>query len=676
MDKWDNNLLNKNGIGWRFPSNDHGNEVGFGDAGIETFKNDIHKSNARENTQNSLDARYDDRPVEIHFKLDTLPISFFPQVEKFKEVLSSCKKYWKSKENYVEILDNALKTMNSDTITVLKVSDYNTTGLLGSRENERSQWKSLIRQVGVSEKPSGSGGSFGIGKHAPFACSKIRTVFYGTKDIDGNVAFQGKSMLVTHLREDGETTQGTGFYGIEDQNKPIFDFSLLPEYFKRDRCGTDIFIMGFNASEGWEEKVIKTILEDFFIAIKEGKLVVEVNDTRINQNTIYDLMEKFSQEGSWPADKYYSVYCSEESIYKSISNFEGMGEIELRLLTGKNFPKKVAMFRATGMKIFDMDRFMNMPIRFAGVFVAKGELINDFLRICEPPEHNKWVADRYEKNPKRAKDIINKIKRWIRDEVKALASQGEAEECDVEGMSQFLPDDMSEHIDTQNTTEVEGEKNTPAEIQLRSHYRDRVQPKASEGIPVTEDELIDEGGGNSEGKSDFDNGDEAEGDTGGGGTNRNDTSGGSGGSGAGDGHGNRGVGNNDGNSEPKDGNNGGGAPESKGRKTPKIFKRIDIQNIRAFSIDANAGIYSISFVPQVSAIEGLVELQVLGDTDDEPAPIKSAKLKESVTELPYIGNGKIGSVSFNKGQKITLEIKLACNERCAMGVNAYANEVS
>ena len=65
--------------------------------------------------------------------------------------------------------------------------------------------------TGASDKSGTAGGSFGIGKFAPFACSDFRTVFYSTLDKDGVKAYQGVSRLTSFRTASGMVTQGTGF---------------------------------------------------------------------------------------------------------------------------------------------------------------------------------------------------------------------------------------------------------------------------------------------------------------------------------------------------------------------------------------------------------------------------------------------------------------------------------
>lgn len=80
---------------------------------------------------------------------------------------------------------------------MLRVSDYNTTGLKGAfSDNKITPWKSLVQGNAFSVKSADNvAGSYGIGKAAPFVVSGLQTVFYRTYDENGERVAQG----VTHL---------------------------------------------------------------------------------------------------------------------------------------------------------------------------------------------------------------------------------------------------------------------------------------------------------------------------------------------------------------------------------------------------------------------------------------------------------------------------------------------
>ncbi len=88
-------------IDWLFPPNHDGEQHGLNDAGVETFRDNPLSSLAREITQNSCDAADADsgKPVEVHFVLQELPMSKFPEAESFKRTLKACESYWKKSTN-------------------------------------------------------------------------------------------------------------------------------------------------------------------------------------------------------------------------------------------------------------------------------------------------------------------------------------------------------------------------------------------------------------------------------------------------------------------------------------------------------------------------------------------------------------------------------------------------
>lgn len=663
MDRWDERKLDNMKIGWRFPSNDHGKEDGVNDAGIETFLNKPIESLARESIQNSLDARDKsiDKPVEVHFKLSKHPTSIFPLSKEFSNIINSCKKFW-SDAKTTEFLNKAFKTINNDEIEVLTISDYNTTGLMGAEQVRNSDWSKLIKSVGSSDKAQGSGGSFGIGKHAPFACSLLRTIFYGTKDIDGKEAFQGKSILVTHTMEGDETTQGTGYFGYKQYNTAIIGYDNLPKIFRREENGTDLFVMGFNKVRDWETRIIKSVLEEFFVAIKSGRLIVRVEDIVINEASLKNIIDRYSQDDpEWLAGKYFNALVSKDTERKSVKDFEGMGEVELYILPGKNYPKRIAMVRATGMKIFDKGRF-HTPLKFAGVFIAKGDKINEFLRNCEPPTHDSWIYERYNKDADKAKSVLTKLNKWIHESVRELANKGQVDEADAEGMSQFLPDEFTENNQRDNE-DKEGEKGAPVEIQIRTKKKELRNTDGKSDIQEIiniDDAAADSDEGNGTGDE------EHEIPTGGG-------------PGEHAGHGGGGGGGETGTGGEDPTGSGKNPPQVKGKNSPaahKSYKLIEIKGLRAFCSDPDQGIYRIMFEPLKDTEETILQIKVLGDTDDELAPIQSAKVSSTSQELSIISSGRIGKFPMKKKEKITFEVKLACIERCALGVTVYGTEIS
>ena len=121
----------KRGVGWNFPTNDDGQENGLNDPGIETFKDHPLSSLAREVLQNSSDAADGStRPVQVHFERLDIPASEFPGYPDFKKTLQACADYWKGSPSTERFIKSALAVLSRPSLTILKISDFNTTGLV------------------------------------------------------------------------------------------------------------------------------------------------------------------------------------------------------------------------------------------------------------------------------------------------------------------------------------------------------------------------------------------------------------------------------------------------------------------------------------------------------------------------------------------------------------------
>lgn len=629
----------KRGVGWNFPTNDDGQENGLNDPGIETFKDHPLSSLAREVLQNSSDAADGStRPVQVHFERLDIPASEFPGYPDFKKTLQACADYWKGSPSTERFIKSALAVLSRPSLTILKISDFNTTGLVvGAKADRTSDWFKLTKSVGASDKHAGKLGSFGIGKHATYACSDLRTVFYGTRDNAGATAVQGVAKLVSH-KKDRATTQGTGYFGTRAGNKPMLDFAALPGLFARKKTGADVYIMGFHDFDDWDARIIKSVIESFFVAIHTGRLIVKVGKTTVNDTSLSKLIAKHYAEpdANFFADEYYQALTSEGVVVHTEADFAGYGPIKLTLLEHKDFKKKVAMFRRSGMKIFDK-RFQT-PSRFSAVFTAEGPKLDALLRTLEPPSHNAWEPERGE-DPAVSKKVLNDLFGWVREKIRQLVGSESAQEIDADGISQYLPDDM-EDSDRGLPQKVEEFNEEPAPI-LDMRIRSTPPPTAPnyDAEKASEDE---------EGEGDGD----ATGGAGGGGEDGTGTGTGAGGDGAGTGG---------------SGTSGGGSSSTGADHS----KRVDLTNLRIYCSDPAKGKYRLLFEPRSDDASQL-RIFVIGEVGAEPAQIASYALNGG-PEIQIDSKGLIGPLTLKKGERATLDIVLQDSLRCALGVNAYAN---
>ncbi|MFD1636242.1 hypothetical protein ACFSDI_04095 [Evansella tamaricis] len=425
---------------WYFPINAEGGQPeGLNDSGVESFRGNQIESLAREIIQNSTDARkINNKPVKVLFRKFFINKNSFPNRTGLLKSLDSCREYKRTPHNAKDFFKKAINILETEKITFLQVSDFNTTGLVGVSE-EASDWENLVKSIGISNKGGSSGGSFGIGKSAPFACSNLRTIFYHTYNQNHERAFQGVSRLASHF--DGENeTRGTGFYGLKKNTQPITNSYSIPKWYDRKDYGTDIFVAGFINDDSWEEKIIMAVLENFFVAIYEEKLIVEVGKVTINKSNLKMLIDRYIKiNKNLYANEYFSAITFGERTSKDI---KGLGTVLLYLQKNDEFSKKVAMVRSTGMKITHMDRFRG-GIKFSGVLLIQGQELNKLLRKTEPPAHDKWEAARHE-DPKLADSVIKELGRFVRESVKGMNKFHEKNKLDFKGFNKFLPDYLNE----------------------------------------------------------------------------------------------------------------------------------------------------------------------------------------------------------------------------------------
>lgn len=436
-------------ICWNFPNNNDGKISGISEAGIETFRGDLLKSLAKEICQNSLDAIAESKDkVLVEFELYELPFKNDGRIIGLKEYFKLAKEYWKENEKTIRILEKAEKNFERDKIRILRISDYNTTGLIGSDKKKNSTWNNLVKSSGVSDKTGSSGGSYGIGKSAPFACSDLRTVFYNTLDINGLKAFQGVANLVSFEKEKDKTTQGTGYYGNSEDNTAIRNMEYFGSYVRKE-CGTDIYVVAFLDDEEWEKKIIEAILENFLIAILKNNIEIKVGKTLINKESLNSLMEEH-KDNILLTYNYYQVLMENDSEAMEFS-LRDLGIFKLYLSIKKDFKRSILISRSNGMKIFDK-KGISSSIEFSGVCILEDEKINAYFREMETPQHDNWQTDRH-RNPKEAEKVKKEFFKLLKEKVLEKGRETITDEMDAVGMGEYLPDIQDANTESENKKE-------------------------------------------------------------------------------------------------------------------------------------------------------------------------------------------------------------------------------
>ena len=478
--------------GLRFVQSMDGSLEGINDAGIETFAGNRLASLAREQAQNSLDARRPaaEGPVEVEYKALGLPRVELPGEKELAGALESSISYWSEKVRHhkktIQILQKAKRILARDEIKFLRISDRNTTGLRDSDKVQQGDWFSLTKASGVSLKGDDALGSYGIGKNVFWLNSVLRTVYFATHDLDGKHAFQGVTKLVSHPMGNGEEktkglTRSIGFFGELEGYLPIRSKSGIPPFFRVKDVGTDIFLAGFESDQDWQHRLIEAFAENFFVAFHQDLLRVRIEEHEISSATIAPIIE-----GLYRGDKdrfehiydYFNCLASPDAReFEEI--LPHIGRVKLRLTLRDGASKQIAMFRATGMMIYEQGRFRT-PLEFAGVCICDDPDGNRFLRRLEPPSHDAWEPERYEENTGAAKEAMNALKSWLRKCVQSLYPENDAASMDVPDMERYLPDEEEEEPLDTPPAEAEGDP-VPKDVRKLEGKIKRPKPPGSIG---------------------------------------------------------------------------------------------------------------------------------------------------------------------------------------------------
>ena len=394
------------------------------------FSIDKWTSFTREIIQNSLDARDDENePVEVVFDLNKeLRLQDIPGGEYTRDVLMRCIEKASNKQTKMAY-KKGLEILDKPFVYCMKVSDYNTKGVCTGRDNA---WGAFVFDEGKSVKQRpGSAGSHGVGKKVPFIISTCNTVFYATKNkykkngLDvSDILIQGKTTLINWNDDAGVRKSSKGWYGRIDQNAPSQKNKVLPlinsetrmvnDYFVRnDLYGTDVIMIGVNAYDNESQiksAIISSIFENFFVAIKEGTLKVNVFGEEFASR---DLSKFFM----WykPTDTLHNsmndlirVYSDEADILPIIVNGEKKGEVELYFDDSSELNRKYyTIVRDHGMKIKEY-RINRADKPFSAIAITKGPLLNELLSKLENAAHNDFII--YDEDMDLDKDAVKTFK--------------------------------------------------------------------------------------------------------------------------------------------------------------------------------------------------------------------------------------------------------------------------
>jgi len=468
---------------WQFASTGGGHEEGINNPLTEHFEGDHNYYLAREVIQNSIDARDDlGKPVTVKFNLEHISSQEFPGLDDFKQVMSLCLVTHKHDSKTSDFFSRSLDLLSLSKIPLLKISDYNTIGLHGGDKERGKPWYTLVKSIGVSQKVGGEGGSFGIGKGAAFAASSLRTVFYSTTSKeDAKSRFIGVSVLV-NFDEGDDTKQSIGTYSLTKQST-IYDPSLMGNFRRREK-GLDIYIMGYMTENNWKDELIKSILRNFWYAIINEDLIVEIDGMYIGFNSLEELLTKYFLDE--PFKDYIEPKGNPLYYYKSIisstckkfeGNLKSIGKTNLYFLPLEESLNYVAMMRRSHMVIYSRPFYSSSP--YAGVLICDDKDGNEQLKKMEPPTHDKWDPARNKENGKK---IMDEIENWIRTCLKKMRAERQSEIAEIPELEKYLPlseeAETGKQVDHYNKNKITEKEETSKLVSENSSFsvKSRIEP--------------------------------------------------------------------------------------------------------------------------------------------------------------------------------------------------------
>lgn len=456
---------------WNFVvRNDASMNQGREDSSLSFFFANKLRCLVREYIQNSLDAHDPElvnEPVKVEFSYGMLDCNQYEElIIKLLDRIKACSKMCLSIDNgkdpYHEKYEYLNERINWNTIGYLKVSDFNTLGMPYDTDKFKpSKFKSCVRSSSSSFKDSEhAGGSHGLGKTVGFVNSGINAVYYSTRTTNGETYGEGVVKLCDHIFKDeqGEEQlyENVAFY---DSHKGVTPDSgeSIPIVFRRDKVGTDAYVLGMEYNEADVKTMCKEILRSFFKAIAENKLWVNVCGEVFSFDNIGSKIELyFQEEGDLdvkrtrnpelffnPRPYFKEVLCNDtcdefHCVFNTdddqINNYDALGHAKLYVwksdsIRRANSRDSVVYMRDNNM-VVEVKRGRNNKGYYA-IFMCDGEG-SKYLRRMENVTHDKWDKEELrgesKEYQKKASKVLQEIETFIAACEKMMFPEDESEE--------------------------------------------------------------------------------------------------------------------------------------------------------------------------------------------------------------------------------------------------------
>ena len=443
---------------WHFAKQLGGREDGPNDPMQDNFKKTPYSSLIRESIQNSLDVPLDTtKPVRLEYTIRRIRANEYEHFFDLKKHIKGCMRHFKNNDDAMTTYQPMLDYLNSlgdhDSLYYIQVSDYNTIGMDYVKGDTSQPFYAFVRAAGVSAKNDAtSGGSYGYGKAAYFYISPIRTILVSTQTKDNKQFFEGVASLCTHELDGEDGLRVSVGYYDNNEGEPVSNPANIPARFQRYEPGTDIYILGIDASdkESIYNEMVEATIRNFWFAIEANKLEVRINDIDVNCDTLPALMDQYfpDEHDNVRRENHYNPRPYWEAVHYVGTNPHFIMYEENLSIIGK-----VRFYVKKDKKATDKILYMRKPLMlvkarrtqssngFYGVFVCDDRIGNEILRKTENPAHNEWASSNWRENGKivsKGRDAMEVIENFVISVMERMFSNRNSEVQQINGLDEFL----------------------------------------------------------------------------------------------------------------------------------------------------------------------------------------------------------------------------------------------
>ena len=457
------------------------------------------ESLVRETLQNSLDAQVDEvTQVRVRFALNEVPAENRGIFDRYLSALTP--HLASAKPALAKACANAKPQF-------LVIEDFGTKGLMGdtaSNRDTKSGFSNFWRHVGKTEKGSGRGGAFGIGKvvvpMSSSACAFFGVTVRHEGPDSGIPLMMGQSMLPQRT-VNGMEYEPFVLFGLQAapgkavlpmRDKACEELSKLAGLSRNKEPGTSIAIPYPSGKVEWDQ-VFTAVMKHYYLPILSEDLVVEYVKESGGKPVVIDKKGLIDNASKVSSDFTHQVKFVQESISKPDKAFVTINgkdtnqeitsarftEAELQALRKrysdgdilcfklqvyvrpKNedagfFPLKLFIRKApdgvdgadlyvrSGISVYSNATFKGQRSSLALELVQERNHLSELLRLSEGPAHNQW----YTTSP-RAAEVYSDSSSAIRLCRSALLKLHEIlcvgeEKEDVSALASFFPVGMPE----------------------------------------------------------------------------------------------------------------------------------------------------------------------------------------------------------------------------------------